>query len=339
MTGLAITECREYTPSELDGALRRIIEGTSFPDVSGKTVLVKPNILSDAAPEKAITTDYRAIDALLSILEEMGARTIIVGDSPGTQTGRLSARASRIAQVVEKHGARLSDFREENRIHEIDGLRIPMASALDEADAVISFAKFKTHQLMSATGAVKNMFGTIPGLNKSPLHFRYRSPESFASFLMKVFDECHVDYAFIDAVVGMEGQGPGSGTPRLVGLMMGSANAYARLWIGSIDCHSGEGTARDSRCRMHAPQAGGSHHQGLQEDRQREEGDIPLPRHPDDPQLLPQKHTRPSTSNLRHLQVPSLREVRQGLSREGPPHRRRTCRLREAQMHQMLLLP
>lgn len=227
MTGLAITECREYTPSELDGALRRIIAATSFPDVSGKTVLVKPNILSDAAPEKAITTDYRAIDALLSILEEMGARTIIVGDSPGTQTGRLSARASRIAQVVEKHGARLSDFREENRIHEIDGLRIPMASALDEADAVISFAKFKTHQLMSATGAVKNMFGTIPGLNKSPLHFRYRSPESFASFLMKVFDECHVDYAFIDAVVGMEGQGPGSGTPRLVGLMMGSANAYA----------------------------------------------------------------------------------------------------------------
>ena len=227
MTGLAITECREYTPSELDGALRRIIEGTSFPDVSGKTVLVKPNILSDAAPEKAITTDYRAIDALLSILEEMGARTIIVGDSPGTQTGRLSARASRIAQVVEKHGARLSDFREENRIHEIDGLRIPMASALDEADIVVSFAKFKTHQLMSATGAVKNMFGTIPGLNKSPLHFRYRSPESFASFLMKVFDECHVDYAFIDAVVGMEGQGPGSGTPRLVGLMMGSANAYA----------------------------------------------------------------------------------------------------------------
>ena len=90
-----------------------------------------------------------------------------------------------------------------------------MAAALDEADIVISFAKFKTHQLMSSTGAVKNMFGTIPGLNKSPMHLKYRSPEAFAAFLMKVFRECHVDYSFIDAVVGMEGQGPGSGTPSI----------------------------------------------------------------------------------------------------------------------------
>ena len=223
----AITECRDYSEKELDEAIRRIIENSEFPDVSGKTVLVKPNILSDAPPEKAITTDYRAVGALLAILVERGAERIIVGDSPGTQTGRLSTRLCRIGETAERFGARISDFREENRMHEIDGLHLPMASALDDADIVISFAKFKTHQLMSATGAVKNMFGTIPGLNKSPLHFRYRSPSSFASFLMKVFDECHVDYAFIDAVIGMEGPGPGSGTPRHIGYMMGSANAYA----------------------------------------------------------------------------------------------------------------
>lgn len=223
----AITECREYSFQELDSALRKIIDNTEFPDVNGKTVLVKPNILSDAAPEKAITTDCRAVEALLVILKEKGAARIIVGDSPGTQTGKLSTTLSGIEEAVKRQGAKLSDFREENRMHEIDGIRIPMSSALDEADVVISFAKFKTHQLMSATGAVKNMFGTIPGLNKSPLHFRYRTPETFAAFLMKVFDECHVDYAFIDAVIGMEGPGPGSGTPRHVGMMMGSANAYA----------------------------------------------------------------------------------------------------------------
>ena len=227
MTNCAITECRDYTENELDSALRKIIENTAFPEVAGKTVFVKPNILSDASPEKAITTDYRALDAFLRILKEKGAEKIIVGDSPGTQTGKLNASQCRISEVVKKYDATLSDFREENRIHEIDGIRIPMAKALDEADVVISFAKFKTHQLMSATGAVKNMFGTIPGLNKSPMHFRYRTPESFAAFLMKIFDECHVDYAFLDGVIGMEGPGPGSGTPRHVGLLFGSANAYA----------------------------------------------------------------------------------------------------------------
>ncbi len=227
MTNCAITECRDYTAKELDAALLKIVENTAFPDVRGKTVLVKPNILSDAPPEKAITTDYRALDALLRLLREKGAVRIIVGDSPGTQTGKLTANLSRIAETVSRNGALLSDFRQANRIHEIDGVKIPMATALDEADIVISFAKFKTHQLMSATGAVKNMFGTIPGLNKSPLHFRYRTPESFAAFLMKVFDECHVDYALLDAVIGMEGPGPGSGTPRHVGLLFGSENAYA----------------------------------------------------------------------------------------------------------------
>ncbi len=227
MTRCAITECNDYTAPELDRAFRQIIDNTDFPAISGKTVFLKPNILSDSVPEKAITTDYRAIEALLRILNEMGAEKIIVGDSPGTQMGKLSARLSKIEEAVKAQNAEFADFREKNRPHEINGVRIPMAAALDEADIVISFAKFKTHQLMSATGAVKNMFGTIPGLNKSPLHLRYTTPETFAGFLMKVFEECHVDYAFIDAVIGMEGQGPGSGTPRHIGLMMGSENAYA----------------------------------------------------------------------------------------------------------------
>ena len=227
MTRCAITRCNDYSPLSLDTALRTIIDNTDFPEVNGKVVFIKPNILSDSLPEKAITTDARAVEALINILKEKGAEKIILGDSPGTQTGKLSLRLSSFDKTAERTGAVIQDFRESNRIHEIDGLRIPMAAALDNSDVVISFAKFKTHQLMSATGAVKNMFGTIPGLNKSPMHFRYRTPESFARFIMKVFSECHVDYAFIDAVIGMEGPGPGNGDPRHVGLMMGSENAYS----------------------------------------------------------------------------------------------------------------
>ena len=223
----AITRSADYSEENLRKALLEIIDNSEFPSVSGKTVLIKPNILFDAPPEKAITTDYRAVEALMIILKEMGCSRIIVGDSPGTQTGKLQPRACGILDAAARQGAYLSDFREECRTHEVDGLSIPMASALDEADVVISFAKFKTHQLMSATGTVKNMFGTIPGLNKSPMHLRYRNPETFSRFLIKLYKECHVDYALMDAVIGMEGPGPGSGSPRHIGLMMGSANGYA----------------------------------------------------------------------------------------------------------------
>ena len=227
MTSCAIVRCPDYGMDNLRQAILRIIESTDFPAVKGKTVLIKPNILSDAPPEKAITTDARAVEALVAILKERGAGRIIIGDSPATQVASLQPRASGFMEMAERQGIELADFRERNRMHAIDGIDVPMASALDEAAIVISFAKAKTHQLMSATGAVKNMFGTIPGLSKSPMHLRYREPVSFARFLMKLYDECHVDYAFLDAVIAMEGQGPGSGTPRHAGLMIGSASGYA----------------------------------------------------------------------------------------------------------------
>ena len=227
MTRCAITRCNDYSPLSLDTAVRTIIDNTDFPEVNGKVVFIKPNILSDSLPEKAITTDARAVEALINILKEKGAEKIILGDSPGTQTGKLSLRLSSFDKTAERTGAVIQDFRESNRIHEIDGLKIPMAAALDDSDVVISFAKFKTHQLMYATGAVKNMFGLVPGLQKSPLHLRARSPESFARLILGIFREAHVDYAVIDGIEGMEGAGPTNGQPRHVGLLMGSESAFA----------------------------------------------------------------------------------------------------------------
>ena len=89
MTRCAIMHVDAYDEDRVLKAMRGIADATAFPDVEGQTVLVKPNILSDSYPEKAITTDYRAVEALMMILKEMGCSRIIVGDSPGTQTGKL----------------------------------------------------------------------------------------------------------------------------------------------------------------------------------------------------------------------------------------------------------
>ena len=227
MTRCAITRCVSYDGNAIRIALDEIIRNTEFPDVEGKTVLLKPNVLSDNLPEKAITTHPAVVLGIGRIVKERGAGKIIIGDSPGMQTGSFRPRLSGLIDVADELGAEIADFREDPRMHERDGFRFPMASVLDSADVVISIAKFKTHQLMYATGAVKNMFGLIPGLNKSPMHLKARTPEAFARFLMAVFGESHTDYAFIDAIDGMEGPGPANGTRRHIGLLMGSENAYA----------------------------------------------------------------------------------------------------------------
>ncbi len=227
MTRCAITEADTYDDNTVLEAMRLIAENTAFPDVKGKTVLVKPNILSDSYPEKAITTHPAVVRAIITILNEKGAGRVLVGDSPGMQAGRFHPVSSGIVQVADDTGAQIVDFRESTRVHVVNGMKIPMATAIDAADIVISAAKFKTHQLMSATGAVKNMFGLVPGLQKSPLHLRARSPESFARLILGIFREAHVDYAVIDGIEGMEGAGPTNGQPRHVGLLMGSESAFA----------------------------------------------------------------------------------------------------------------
>ncbi len=227
MSRTGIIRAEEYAIESVERALMALIDNTDFPSVEGKTVLLKPNVLSDVPPEKAITTHPVVVEAMIRILKGMNAMHIIVGDSPGMQTGRFRPRLSGIEDVVERTGVELADFSKGSRIHQIGKLRIPMAEALDRADVVISLAKMKTHQLMYATGAVKNMFGTIPGLNKSPLHLRAPRPEEFASLLIAIFRETHADYGIIDGIIGMEGPGPSNGNPRKIGLLLGGENLFA----------------------------------------------------------------------------------------------------------------
>ncbi len=227
MTRCAIAEANEYKNTEISAALYSIIGNTSFPDVEGKTVLLKPNILSDSLPEKAITTHPLVVKEIILILKDKGAKRILVGDSPGMQVGKFDPVNSGIKAVAEETGAEIVDFRENTRVHTINGIRVPMTTIIDEVDIVISVAKFKTHQFLSATGAVKNMFGLVPGLQKSPMHLKARSPEEFARLIIGIYSEAHVDYAFMDAIVGMEGSGPTNGQPRHVGLLLGSENPFA----------------------------------------------------------------------------------------------------------------
>ena len=228
---VGIERCPSYEGVEVYSALKRAVELAGGLEVAGKTVLLKPNILSDSAPEKAITTHPAFLEAAIRLVREMGAARILVGDSPGIQGPGFSGKTCGLGEVSEKNGAEWVDFTKEKiELSYPEGKaaqKFTLTKAAKDADIIISLPKLKTHQLMYYTGAMKNIFGLIPSVAKSTYHARFSSRESFAAMLVDLNLAVKPAYAFLDAITGMEGPGPGSGDPRQIGLVLASSNLLA----------------------------------------------------------------------------------------------------------------
>ncbi len=95
-----------------------------------------------------------------------------------------------------------------------------MPKSIITADAVISLALLKTHVFTTITGTIKNMFGSYPDLKI--LHHQYLNQAIHDAVLIT-----KPRYAIIDGRIGMEGRGPVEGTPRNVGIIMGSDNVVS----------------------------------------------------------------------------------------------------------------
>ena len=226
---VAIERCSSYDGEAVYSALKRAVELAGGLDLAGKTLLLKPNIVFDAAPEKAICTHPVFLEAAIRLVRELGSSSIFVGDSPGIQGPGFSPKTCGIADVIKKNGAEWVDFtRGKAEVSCPDGkLAKRFTVAAHKADLIISLPKLKTHQLMYYTGAIKNIFGLIPSVTKSTFHVRYPGRESFAAMIVDLCLAVKPAYALLDAITGMEGPGPAGGSPRQVGLVMASSNLLA----------------------------------------------------------------------------------------------------------------
>ncbi|MGP1508110.1 MAG: DUF362 domain-containing protein [Sphaerochaeta sp.] len=229
ITSVAIDKCINYDINSIYPCLKNICEKAGMPDVSGRKVLLKPNILSDTKPENCITTHPEIIRALIRLLKNHGVSEIYVGDSPGLHTQTFNAKICGIAEVCEQEGALWSNFLDEPVTKRIDGTfaKLPMARILDEVDLVFSVCKFKTHTLMYATGATKNLFGIVPNVNKAVCHAKYPSRGSFAKLIVGIHETIKPAFCIMDAILAMEGAGPANGTPRALNLLIASKSCYA----------------------------------------------------------------------------------------------------------------
>ncbi len=226
---VAITNCGSYDFDMVHQAMALVCSKANMPDVSGLRVLVKPNILSDARPEAAVTTNPTVVRSMIRLLREKGASEIYVGDSPGLHTPAFTARNCGIRAVVEEEGAIWCDFTVSPVTRKLDGLKLslPMAAVLERVDLVFSVCKFKSHTLMYTTGATKNLFGTVPGLNKALCHTKYPNRSTFAKVIVGIHETIKPSFCVMDAIIGMEGAGPANGTPRSFNLLLASDSCLA----------------------------------------------------------------------------------------------------------------
>jgi len=235
-TKVAITKCESYHSQELYTAITLVAQKAEMPNINGKTILLKPNILSDAKPEDCITTNPEFVRTTIKYLKDCGAKEIYVGDSPGLQSSSFEGKRCGIKGVCDDEGAIWVDFTKNPITKKIKGTgrTLPIANIIDKVDMVFSLSKFKTHQLMYTTGAVKNLFGTIPGMHKSTCHIKCPSRESFAKLIVGIYETIKPSFSLMDAVIGMEGSGPANGTPRTINLVMGSCNGIALDYAQAI---------------------------------------------------------------------------------------------------------
>ncbi|MDC7220087.1 MAG: DUF362 domain-containing protein [Spirochaetales bacterium] len=227
---VALLKCEAYEGKKITEQLKRLPELTDFPDVKGKRVLLKPNLLSGSAPEKAVTTHPEVLRGVIELMKSLEASSVVVGDSPGAGPSLPAAKKAGLYRVCEETGVKWVDFSETETFPCDEAVlhsQFLLTKELSRADITISLPKMKTHGLMYFTGAIKNLFGLIPGLAKSGFHMRYPDKEDFARLIVDLNLAVRADYAIMDGIVAMEGRGPGSGTPRPMNLLLGSSDLLA----------------------------------------------------------------------------------------------------------------
>ena len=196
---------------------------------TGQKVLIKPNILGPSPPEKAITTHPSLIQGLVKSLRRRGA-ICRVGDNPGLLGYAANERCARVSGIMEAADGCFVNFARETiqvavRSRFVEKLVI--SKPILEADLVINVPRFKTHIQTKITGAVKNMFGILVGAEKARVHLSAARPEDFSEALVDIYQIRIPDLTIMDAVVGMEGNGPSSTDLRPIGKILAGPNGVS----------------------------------------------------------------------------------------------------------------
>lgn len=225
-------KCEKYDENLITEAYQEILVDNGLLDfvTSGMKVGIKVNLVGNFGPDKAATTHPLLVKKLCELLIERGA-IVTIGDSPGglfTESILKSIYKGTGFLICEEVGAKLnydvstSQLKVEKQVVKT----LDVSNWLLEQDALINFAKLKSHGMMALSASVKNMFGIVPGVLKPEYHYRYPNHDDFANMLIDINEVFDCKLNLIDGIIGMEGNGPTQGEPRYIGAILASRKPY-----------------------------------------------------------------------------------------------------------------
>ena len=233
MPDVSVAACAAYTPEVCERALTEVLAPLGGLEWvrPGMRVVIKANLVAAMKPDAAATTHPTLLAALTRLLKRRGA-AVVIGDSPGNRfTPAVLEHVYRVTGLAEAEaaGAELNrnfDQKEASFPEAFVARRFSYTAYLDDADAIISFCKLKSHGMLSLSAATKNLFGAIPGIIKPEYHYRYPDPMDFADMLIDLNEFFRPKLYLVDAVQTMEGNGPTAGTPKYMGALLAGTNPH-----------------------------------------------------------------------------------------------------------------
>lgn len=227
---VAIVKCKSYKQSEVDKAIAKALELAEIEFPKRKKVLIKPNIVvCNAKNPIAVLTNSSIVEAVCKILKKNNCQ-IYIGESSFMDTD-VAFKKSGIEQIAKKYG-KLVIF-EQDKLVKIKDAKAKVlknfyvSKTLKNVDLIINIPKLKTHQLTKYTGAIKNLYGCIPGGMKQKLHKKASEEGKFSKLLVDIYQNIKPEVNIMDGVIGMEGKGPTSGKLKKAGYILASKNAVS----------------------------------------------------------------------------------------------------------------
>lgn len=238
-TKVSLQRCEEYHNEQLKLKIEEGLKNIEFKagQFRGEKIAIKPSLLSPAPAQKAITTHPEFFRAVIQVVKKLGGHPVII-ESPAIITLKKAIERTDFQKVIEEEGVEVANERETAILFNRNGRlfkRFEISKAFFQAGIIINLPKFKTHDFTQLSGAVKSLFGTIPGLEKAKWHTKAPSLEAFSEFLLDLYEALNQGFEkrktfihIMDGILGLEGNGPGAGgIPRKIGVIITSTDALA----------------------------------------------------------------------------------------------------------------
>ena len=204
----------------------------------GLKVVIKPNLVLAKSPAFPVTTHPVVVSAVVRFLREHGVTDITLAESSG---GLYNAEHMKNLYKV----CGMTSLEPDLRLNmDFTARTVPcqegfknhsfhLITPITEADYIINICKLKTHAMTGYSGGIKNLFGTIPGLEKPQMHYRFPDIEDFSRMLLELAQTVNPAVTIIDAIDAMEGNGPTGGTSHPLHLLLAARDFYTQDYFAA----------------------------------------------------------------------------------------------------------